>query len=117
MEFRIPFLNRVPIDITQVNIAYNTTMHSFGGLKAKGKFVYKLPFSNSESVPMRVLSINIDSPFLLKKISHNLPIDVEVGGKVVFELKCEYKEKFAYSGPLGIKLMALPISSKLFKKN
>lgn len=116
MKFSLPFFNRIPIDITQVNIAYNMTMHSFGGLKAKGKFSYKLPFLNSEAVPMRVLKIEVDKPFVLSKINHSLPLDVESGQKIFFELKCEYIEKFAYSGPLGIKLTALPISSRLAKK-
>ena len=116
MGFKLPFFNRIPIEITQVNIAYNTAMHSFSGFKVKGKLTYKLPFSNTESVPMRVLKIEVDKPFILKKMNYSLPTDVESGQKVMFELKCEFEGNFAYNGPLNIKLSALPISSKLAKK-
>lgn len=116
MGFKIPFFSSIPIEITQINIGYNTTMHSIGGFKAKGKFVYRLPFSNTETVPMRVLKIEIDKPFVLKKMNRSLPVDIESGQKIVFELRLEFDGKFAYSGPLGIKLMALPISSTLTSK-
>ncbi|MDE1855709.1 MAG: hypothetical protein KGH49_00520 [Candidatus Micrarchaeota archaeon] len=113
---KFPFFNSIPVEITQVNIAYNTAMHSFGGMKAKKKFVYKLPFSNTETVPMRVLKIEVSAPFVLKKMNYSLPADVESGQKMVFELRCEFDGKFAYSGPMNIKLNALPISSRLAKK-
>ena len=116
MKFGIPFFNRRQIEITQVNITYNTSTHSFNGLKAKGAFSYKLPFSNTESVPMRILKIELGAPFTLRRISYSLPKDVESGQRVVFEMKCEFEGDYAYSGPLNIKLMALPISSKLAKK-
>ncbi|MGI0141840.1 MAG: hypothetical protein ACREBF_04310 [Candidatus Micrarchaeales archaeon] len=116
MDFRLPFFKSIPIEITQINIGYNTTMHSVNGMKAKKKFVYKLPFSNTETVPMRVLKIDVDKPFLLKKMNHSLPVDIESGQKMIFELRLEFDGKFAYSGPLGIKLMALPISSKIASK-
>ncbi|MDE1847259.1 MAG: hypothetical protein KGH52_04355 [Candidatus Micrarchaeota archaeon] len=116
MRINIPFLKKVPLEITQVNIAYNSAMHSFNGIKAKKSFTYKLPFSNTEMVPMRILKVEVDKPFAMKKISHNIPLDVESGQRVVLELRIEFDGKFAYSGPLGIKLSALPISSRLAKK-
>ncbi|MDE1825318.1 MAG: hypothetical protein KGH61_02125 [Candidatus Micrarchaeota archaeon] len=116
MGFKIPFLSNIPVEITQVNIAYNSTTHSFGGIKGKKRFVYKLPFANTETVPMRVLRIEVDKPFVLRKMNYSLPTDVESGQKIVFELRCEYDGNYSYSGPLGIRLMALPIGSRLFKK-
>lgn len=106
---RLPFFNSADINITQANITYNTSKHTYSGMKAGRDFTYKLPFSNSEVISLRVLSIEVGEPFELKKLNYNLPLNVSSGKRLVFELRCRFKGDYAYTGPMEIKISALPM--------
>ncbi len=106
---KLPFFGKEDVNITQANITYNTSKHTYFGMKAKRDFTYKLPFSNSEVVSLRILNIEVSDPFELKKLNYNLPINVSSGQKLVFELKCRFKGDYAYNGPIEIKINALPM--------
>src|SRR5271165_7360701 len=109
---KIPFLNSVSVTITRVNIVYNASKHSSSGMKVGKKFIYKLPFSNTEMVPIRILNIDVAAPFSITKINYNLPAEVGSGQKMIFELRCEFSGEYAYSGPLDISIAALPVMNK-----
>ena len=97
------------VSITSVNITYGRGMHTMNGFKTDRKFTYKLPFSNNDAILLRVLSIDVQKPFRLLKISQNLPIEMRAGARIDFEMRCEFEGDYAYSGPLNIKVNAFPV--------
>ncbi len=107
MHINIPFLNKPKVDITSVVITMSKKTHSLPGLKVHKDFIYKLSFSNTESKPIRVLSISIAEPFRLVKLNYNLPLEIPSGKKVIFHLKSSLTTEYVYSGPMKISIESL----------